>query len=84
MEDIQTLGDRGHHAVLDAVVHHFDEVARTVWTTIQVALFSGTGGTVAARRARRRSQSGGQCGEDRFQTRKHFLFAADHLAVTSL
>ena len=46
------LGIRGHHPVLDAVVHHLDEMAGAVRAAMQVALLGRAAGLVAARRAR--------------------------------
>src|ERR1019366_5509490 len=37
----QTLGIRGHDAVLDAVVDHFDEVPGAIRPAMQIALFGG-------------------------------------------
>src|ERR1700691_334929 len=66
LDDGQALGDRGHHAVLDAVVHHLDEVPGAVRPAVQVPLLG---------RAARGQAGGGLCGalaggdgqEDRMQ-----------------
>ena len=40
-EDGKTFGVGGHHAVLDPVMDHFDEVARAAGAAVEVALFGG-------------------------------------------
>ena len=40
-EDIKTLGVGLHQAILDAIVDHFDKVARAGWTAVNVAILSG-------------------------------------------
>src|SRR4026207_2088319 len=52
VEDRQPLGVGRHHAVLDAVVHHLDEVAGATRPAVQVALLRCSAGPVAPRRAR--------------------------------
>ena len=37
LRTVEALGVGGHHAVLDAVVHHLDEVTGAVATAVQVA-----------------------------------------------
>ena len=39
-QDVEAFRVGGHHAVLDAVVDHLDEVARAARTAVQIALFS--------------------------------------------
>ena len=52
-QDVHALGVGGHEAVLDAVVHHLDEVPGAVRPAVQVALLGG-----AARPARGRACGG--------------------------
>ena len=40
-EDAEPFGDGSHHAVLDPVVDHLDEVARTRRTTVKPAVLAG-------------------------------------------
>ena len=42
-QDVEALGVGGHHAVLDAVVHHLDEVPGAVRAAVQVAVLGGAG-----------------------------------------
>ena len=49
-QDAQPLGVGGHDAVLDAVVHHLDEVAGAVGPAVQVALLGGAADRLASRR----------------------------------
>src|SRR6185437_867264 len=66
LHDGETLGEGLHHAILDAVVHHLDEVARTRRAHVTPAL-------VLARR--KRFEAGAQIFDG-------FLVAADHHAVS--
>ena len=40
-DDSQSFRISRHHAILDAVMHHFDEVAAAIGPAVQIALFSG-------------------------------------------
>ena len=53
VEDVEAFGVRGHHRVLDAVVHHLHEVARADRTTIQEPVFLITQLAAGAGRAGR-------------------------------
>src|SRR6266446_2469505 len=46
----QPFGVRGHNAILDAVVNHFDKVAGAVWPAMQIPLLSGAFGLFSPRR----------------------------------
>src|ERR1700722_15789361 len=48
LENIQSPGVRGHHAVFDAVVHHLDEVAGAGRAAVEIAFFGGRGGSFVA------------------------------------
>src|ERR1035441_4915105 len=50
--NIEPLGVSGHDAVLDAVVHHLDEVSATVRSAVQIALFGRTARLLASRCSR--------------------------------
>ena len=43
LQDGEALGIGGHDAVLDAVVHHLDEVTGAVGAAVQIAVFGGAG-----------------------------------------
>src|SRR5262245_26134684 len=80
----QPLGVGGHDAVLNTVVHHFDEVAGAVWPTMQITLLSGASGLFPPRRARDVAHAWGQTGKDGIEVLDHLLLAANHHAVTAL
>ena len=67
-QDIQAFRVRGHHAVLDAVVDHLDEVACATGPAVQIAVFGGAADLLPAWRARSLVDARGQRGEDRFET----------------
>ena len=83
VQNAQALGIRGHDAVFDAVVNHFDEMARAVRTAMQVALFGGTAKLLATGRAGNIADAGRQGCENGIQTFNDVLFAADHHAITA-
>ena len=85
LEDVEPLGVRGHHAVLDPVVDHLHEVAGAVRAAVQVAVLGG------CRRRRSRpgvrsadSTPGASVGEDRVEPLDRLVGAADHQAVAAL
>ena len=67
-QDVQALGVGRHEAVLDAVVHHFDEVAGAVGPAVQIAVFGRAADLLAAGRARdaadRRAPASRRSGRD--------------------
>src|SRR5262249_18191640 len=80
----QPLGVGGHDAVLDAVVHHFDEMAGAIGSAVQVTLLSGASNLFPPRRARDVAHAWGQTGKDGIEVLDYFLLAANHHAVASL
>src|SRR5665811_1600263 len=73
-----------HQSVLDAVMHHLDEVARAGRTGMDVAAF-GTGIAFrAVRRTRNIAQPRSECCEDRVEAIHCLLRAADHHAVAAI
>src|SRR5207245_11680426 len=48
-EHVEPLGVGRHETVLDAVVHHLDEVAGAAGPAVQVAQVGGAAGSIAAR-----------------------------------
>ena len=64
-QDAESLGVGGHEAVLDAVVHHLDEMAGAVGPAVQIALFGGAADLFAARGAGDIAHAGSQRLEDR-------------------
>ena len=71
-QDAQALGIGGHDAVLDAVVHHLDEVTGTIRAAVQVALLGGAADFLAPGRARdiadARAPAWRRCGSRCFTT----------------
>lgn len=84
VQDVQPLGIGLHGAVLDAVVHHLHEVARTGRAAVQVALL-GRGRFAGASRC---PLGGLDTGSDGFQEWIEVLhlfgLAADHQAEAAL
>ena len=70
-QDAHALGVGGHDAVLDAVVHHLDEVAGAARPAVQIALLGGAADLLASRRARDVARAGRQRGEDRVEALHH-------------
>ena len=83
LDDGQPLGDGGHHAVLDAVVDHLDEVTRAAGAAVQVPVLGGPG-PGPARGGIRGPGARGDAAEDRVQVLHRPVLAADHQAEASL
>src|SRR5579863_5797801 len=84
VQDVQALGESGHNAVLDAVMHHLHEVARAVGAAVQVALFGSAANFLASGRALHGPDAGSQRLENRVKMLDDLFLAADHLAVTAV
>src|SRR5271165_6572869 len=84
LQDIQAFGVGGHDAVLDAVVHHFDEVARAAGAAMEIAFLGSASGFFAARSAVYVAATGSQRFEDGIEVLDDVVFPADHLAVAAL
>src|SRR2546428_2126725 len=80
----QPLGVRGHEAVLDPVVHHFDEVAGAVWPAMEIPLLGGASGLFTPRRARYVAHAWSQRGKDWIEVFDYLLLATNHHAVPAL
>src|SRR6516225_2906291 len=83
LHDVEALGDRLHHAVLDAVVDHFDEMAGAAGAGMQVALLGAPISSLAAGGGWNGPSSRGQRSKDRIEPVHHRRFAADHQAVAA-
>ena len=83
-ENVQPFRVRCHHAVLDAIVDHLDEVARAARTAMQIAVFGCAAYLLPAGRAGRRIDAWGQCGKNGFDALDDGFIPADHQAVASL
>ncbi len=84
LQDVEALGDRLHHAVLDAVVDHLDEVAGAARPGVQVALLGARIAALAAGGGGDVALAGRQRREDRIEPVDDRLLAADHQAVAAL
>jgi hypothetical protein len=82
-QDIQPLRISGHHAILNSVVDHLDEVARAARTAMQIAVFGCAAGLLPAGRAGRGIDAGGKSGKDGVDALHNGIVAADHQAVSS-
>ena len=74
----------GHHAVLDAVVHHLDEVTGAVRAAVQVALRGRVAGAGAAGRRAEPSVAGRDRSKIGSRRVDDVVLAADHQAVAAL
>src|ERR1041384_1517586 len=74
----QPLGISGHDAVLDPVVHHFDEVASAVWSAMQIPLLGGASDLFTSRRARYVAHAWSQRRKDGIEVLDDLLLAANH------
>src|SRR5579875_1934592 len=84
LDDVKALGDRGHHAVLDAVVDHLDEVPGAVGPAVQVPLGGGAAVLRPAGRRHRVALAGGDGPEDRVEPLDRLGLAPDHQAEPAL
>ena len=84
LEHVQALGVGRHDPVLDAVVNHLDEVAGAVGSAVQIALLVHGRLALAAWRALRGVDPGGDGREDRLQVGEHLVLGADHQAEAAL
>ena len=83
-EDIHSLGIGRHEAVLDAVMHHLDEVAGAARPAVQIALIGGASDLLAPRSGRDVAHAGCQRPEHRLQVPHRLVRSPDHQAVASL
>jgi hypothetical protein len=84
VKNVQPLGERGHHPVLDAVVHHLHEVAGTRGAAVEIALLLGCRLAFAAGRPLCSAGTGRERREDRLERGKRVVGGADHEAEPPL
>src|SRR5208283_5877260 len=72
-----------HDAVLDAVVHHLDEMAATAGSAVQVAVLGGSANLLPPRRTGDIAASGRDRLKDRVKMLYCSLRSADHHAVAA-
>src|SRR5436190_19422574 len=83
-DNIQSLGVSGHDAILDAVVDHFDEVACTVWSAVEVALLGSSPHVLPTGSADCCIDARSQGREDRVEMLDDLALPTNHQAVTAL
>ena len=84
LEDVEAFGERGHHSVLDAVVHHLHEVAGAVRAAVQEAVLGVRRVAGAPGRALRGADARRQRLEDGREVVEDFLLGAHHQAVAAI
>src|SRR4249919_3963027 len=84
VQDVEALREGGHDAVLDAVVHHLDEVTRAGGSAVQIALLLRCQLTRATRRPLNLAHSRSDRLQDRVDDLDRFVVSAHHQAVAAL
>src|SRR5262245_38059862 len=84
LEDRETLGIGRHHAVLDAVVHHLDEMTGAAGPAMQVTLLRCSAVPFASWCARDVAATGCQGGEDWVELPNDLGLATNHHTVATL
>src|SRR3984957_1429936 len=82
-EDPKAFGLSRHDPVFDAVIHHFDEMAGTIRSAMQITLLGGAVDLFAARRARNMAAAWRKRSEDRIEVFHRTDLAADHHAIAT-
>src|SRR5215831_7086346 len=84
LQDIEAFRISLHQAVLDAVVHHLDEVAGPAWPSMDIAtLDARIAATVTTWRSRNIARPGRERDKNRIKTVDDVLLAANHHAVSA-
>src|SRR5690242_11074162 len=84
LQNVQALGVSSHQAVLDAVVHHLDEMSGARRAAVQVAFFGGVTHFFAPGSSLDIAAPGCERLEDRIKPLHNVRFPANHLAVAAL
>ena len=84
VQDVEAFGKGGHDPVLDAVVHHLDEMASPGPPAVQVALLLRRELPGTPWRTRNVTDTWGDGLQDRVDEGDRFLVTADHQAVAAL
>ena len=82
MQNVEAFGIGFHKAIFDAVMNHFDEMAGTDGTAMQIAALNCPAGR-PARRAGNRARPRRQDIEDRIEVLNGGGFATDHHAIAA-
>ena len=84
MQDVEALGVGLHQSVLDAVMHHLDEVPGTGRAGVDVTALGAAIAFLAPWRARDIAKPGSKRRKDRIEVIHGLLRAADHHAIAAL
>src|SRR4029453_1743778 len=79
----QPFGVGGHHAVLDAVVPHLDEMTGAVRSAAQIPTFGGAADALSPGRGWDVGDAGRQHREDRIEVHDDIRLATNHQAVAA-
>src|SRR5262249_21776813 len=82
-EDAKSFGISGHYTILDAVVHHLDEMPRAICPAMEIALLGCAADLFAARRPRDFAHAGRQRRENWIEPADGIAGPADHHAVAA-
>src|SRR5262245_1493937 len=83
-EDVKAFGIGLHQPVLDAVVHHLDEVAGAGGAAIDVALFGGAAELLTAGSSGNVADAGRERFENGIKMIERFARSANHHAIAAL
>src|SRR5204862_2601436 len=84
LEDVEALGIGLHHSVLDAVVHHLDEVSGARGPAVDVSVFGGAAHFFASGSACDVAPAGRQGLKDGIEAADGIFRSADHHAIAAL
>src|SRR5208337_3837825 len=83
-QDTQPFCIGGHDAVLDSVVHHLDEMARSVWPAVEITLLGRAIDLLPAGCAWNIAHPRSESRKDRVESLDDLVLPANHHAVTAL
>ena len=83
-QDVEAFGVGLHQSVLDAVMHHLDEMPCAGRAGVDIAALGAGIAFLAARCARDIAEPGSKRREDRIEVIHRLLLAADHHAIAAL
>src|SRR3954452_17479006 len=79
-QDAEPFGVSGHHAILDAVMDHLDEMTGAVWAAVQIALLGCAADSFSSWRTRDVADAGRQRLENRVKSTDCIALSANHHA----
>src|SRR5260370_5403372 len=84
LENVQAFSVSGHKTILNAVVHHLDEVAGAGRAAVKITFFGSTRYLVAAGSAINVATAGRERLQNRIEALHNVGLAANHLAIAAL